>query len=575
MPLHVPLRPPTVRTTTAIVLVALFVALTGNQAFFAHVLTTYPPNRSSIAPLLALAIACLGVLVLLLAPFCVGRTTKPVLIAALLLSATAAHFMDHYGVVIDAAMLENVAQTHPAEAFELLGGHLLAYLTLLGILPAILIGWLRLAPAPIPRQLAARALLVLAATGAIGTAIWSQGAFFASLAREHKSLRQYVNPTFPLYSFGKFAKRRLTPAGSHALTAIGEDARVPQGDRDRELVVLVVGETVRADHLSLNGYSRQTNPELAKLGVISFTDVRSCGTATAISVPCMFSVEGEAAFDADRAGQEENLLDVLRHAGTHILWIDNNSDSKGVATRVEYRDYKDRRLNPYCDEECRDEGMLAGLQTYIDAQADGDILIVLHQQGNHGPAYYKRYPSSYERFRPTCRNIDLQSCTPDEVTNAYDNALLYTDHFLAQVIGLLARNDARFETALLYLSDHGESLGEHGIYLHGLPNSVAPDAQRHVPALLWLGAAMDDIDRTKLLGQRANHYTHDNLFHTVLGLFEITSSIYRPELDILRTSRIPEAATGTPVDQRAPAHSAAAVPRETTGRGASPPTASH
>ena len=216
-----------------------------------------------------------------------------------------------------------------------------------------------------------------------------------------------------------------------------------------------------------------------------------------------------------------------------ILWRDNNSDSKGVAVRGAYEDFRSPRVNPVCDEvECRDEGMLHGLQAYIDQQK-GDILIVLHQMGNHGPAYYKRYPKAFEHFTPVCKTNDLGSCSSEEINNAYDNVIRYTDYFLAKVIELLKQNDHRFETAMLYVSDHGESLGEYGVYLHGMPYALAPDAQKHVPAIMWIGQHMKrDLRLDNMDERRLRRWSHDNIFSTLLGLFEIESEVYDPSKDL-------------------------------------------
>jgi lipid A ethanolaminephosphotransferase len=181
--------------------------------------------------------------------------------------------------------------------------------------------------------------------------------------------------------------------------------------------------------------------------------------------------------------------------------------------------------------------MLAGLQQFIDGQ-QGDLLIVLHQMGNHGPAYYKRYPPEFKAFAPVCGDSQLENCSTEEINNAYDNAILYTDYFLDQVIQLLKNNDRRFNTSLIYLSDHGESLGEGGLYLHGLPYLIAPDAQKHVAALMWFGQkAAQEIDTAALAQTAAGQFSHDNLFHTLLGLFKIHTSIYLEEKDILAEAR--------------------------------------
>jgi len=355
--------------------------------------------------------------------------------------------------------------------------------------------------------------------------------YYVSFFRENESLRYYANPAYALYSAGKYLRKTFAVAQT-ALRPIGTDAHMAATATERDLVVLVVGESARSDRFALNGYHLPTNPLLSQEEVISFSQMYSCGTSTAFSVPCMFSVYPREQFNEQKGKNTENLLDVLRRAGVHVLWRDNNSNSMDVAGRVSYQDYQQPKNNPICDVECRDEGMLVGLQEYINAQQQGDILIVLHQMGNHGPAYYKRYPAEFERFTPACSTNQLNQCTTEEVGNAYDNAILYTDAFLAKVIALSKANDQRFRTAMVYVSDHGESLGEYGIYLHGLPYAIAPDNQKHIASVFWFGNQFQ-IDRQMLREKAGRRFSHDNFFHTVLGLFEIETSVYDKQLDIL------------------------------------------
>lgn len=536
-----PLRfhPEGVTGNTLILLVALFLAVFGNQAFFANALKTYPLATGNVFALLSLAVMLFAATVLLLALLCFGRTAKPVLIGFLLLSALAAYFMDSFGIVIDDAMLQNVLQTDVAEARDLLNLKLLAYLGVLGIAPAIAIGKMPLRWRGWRVEVLARFKLLAITLLAMVVIVLAFGSFYASFVREHKPLRTYANPTYYLYSVVKYVNSLLACDTDKTLAAVGTDAHIPAYDDDRELIVLVVGETARADRFSLNGYGRDTNPLLRERAAVSFDNFRSCGTSTAVSVPCMFSLAGMDRFDGKQAAVQENLLDVLQHAGVNVLWLDNNSDSKGVALRVPYRNYKSPDVNPVCDAECRDEGMLAPLQAYIDAHPHGDIFIVLHQMGNHGPAYFKRYPPAFEKFTPACQSADLSQCSQAEIDNAYDNAILYTDYFLAKAIDLLKQNDEKFETALFYVSDHGESLGEAGTYLHGLPRAIAPDVQVHVPAVMWLGRGFGKLDRDALRAKRTERFTHDNLFHTILGFMEIETAVYRSTLDILDGCRKP------------------------------------
>ena len=527
-------------SNTLIALVAVFLVASGNLSFFGKVLTAYPLATGNALALASLAAMLVGSTLLLLALTCFGRTTKPVLIGILLLASLAAHFMDSYGVVINDDMLQNAAQTNLAEAGDLLNFRLLGYFVMLGVLPAIAIARLPLRWRGIRVEAIARGKLLAAVVLLMVGTVLAFGGFYASFLREHKSLRSYANPGYFIYSAIKYSTGSLAVKSRQVLTSIGADAQIPASDVERELFILVIGETARADRFSLNGYIRDTNPQLRQANAISFSNFRACGTSTATSVPCMFSLLGMDKFDTKKGAAQENLLDVLTHAGVNVLWLDNNSDSKDVALRVPYQSYKSPEVNPLCDPECRDVGMLSALQKHIDAQPRGDIFIVLHQMGNHGPAYFKRYPPEFEKFKPACRSADLGQCSREEIGNAYDNAILYTDFFLGKVIELLKMNDNKFETALLYVSDHGESLGENGVYLHGLPPAIAPDAQLHVPAILWLGSGFKDVDFSALRRKSGTRFTHDNIAHTVLGAMEIGTSVYRPELDMLDGCRKPE-----------------------------------
>ena len=516
-----------------LLLASLLLAAGGNASFITQVLHAFPPSGSSLPALLSLAVVFLAFNVVLFGGFAFGRMTKPVLIVALLTASVTAYFMDSFGAVIGEDMLRNAVQTDAGEAFDLLTFKLLAYFVLLGVLPSVLVWRAPLAWRGWRRELFGRVKLLALCLLAIALMVMAFGGFYASFIRAHKPLRSYANPAYPLLTMLKFAGKANQATAGMKVAIVAPDAHISGDDRHRELILLVIGETARADRFSINGYARDTTPRLREANAISLPDFRSCGTSTAVSVPCMFSPRGMARFDPKQAAEEENLLDVLQRAGVNVLWLDNNSDSKGTALRVPYRDYKSPGTNTICDTECRDEGMLVPLQDYIDSHPAGDIVVVLHQMGNHGPAYYKRYPPAFEQYQPACKSKDLSLCSREEIGNAYDNAILYTDHFLGKAIELLKRNDAKFETALFYLSDHGESLGEGGLYLHGLPRPLAPDSQVHVPAILWFGSSFDGLDREALMRKRRQRFTHDHLFHTVLGFLEVRTSSYKPELDIL------------------------------------------
>jgi lipid A ethanolaminephosphotransferase len=514
-----------------ILLSAAFLILFDNLSFFIKFTDDYPVTPTNLIYLCSVCVVLASLLILLFTLFSSRYTTKPILILILFLSSIASYFMNNYSIVIDSSMIQNIVQTNVQESMELFSFKLILYLLFLGVLPSIFIYKVDLKYGSFRKELLAKLKIIGISFIIIIFVLLTFSKFYASFFREHKPLKYYINPTGYLLAVGKYLKHNYG-TGQAVLKPIGTDATIEPTDADRELIILVVGEAVRADHLTLNGYPRQTTPLLLKEDIITLPEMYSCGTSTAVSVPCMFSIFTRDDYSDNNMKSQENLLDVLHHAGVNILWRDNNSDSKGTALRVPYEDYKSPNRNPICDIECRDEGMLVGLQEHIDRIKYGDILIVLHQMGNHGPAYFKRYPKEFEKFTPVCKTNQLEECSREEIGNAYDNAVLYTDYFLSKVISLLKQNEKSFESAMVYISDHGQSLGENNLYLHGLPYFMAPDSQKHVGAVMWFGNSFK-IDKKALKEKSTETFSQDYLFHTILGLLEVDTSIYDKTLDIL------------------------------------------
>jgi lipid A ethanolaminephosphotransferase len=519
-------------TNALIVAVAGYVALFANTAFFSSAFNIYSGGAEETLFAISLLPFLAAVFIAILSALCHRAAAKPVLVTFLLLSSVIAFFMDRYGVVTDDEMLVNVLETDTREAGDLISFVLVLYVLVLGVVPSLFVYRAELYLPRFKAALISRLKLVFASVAMMVAVFFLFSGHYISMFREHKEIWYRANPIHAVYSAGKLMHDSVKFASLPHL-AVGAHARIPEWDTHRELVVMVVGETARADHFSLNGYARETNPRLQNEAVINFPDFWSCGTSTAQSVPCIFSHYSRAEFDLEKANAADNALDILKRAGVSILWRDNNSSSKHVADRVQYEVYLINKTNSVCDVECRDEGMLSGLQDYIDGHPVGDLLIVLHQMGNHGPAYYKRYPPAFEKFTPVCKANDLGACSQEEIVNAYDNAILYTDFFLSKVIELLKQNDDEFETAMLYVSDHGESLGENGLYLHGLPYFLAPDTQKHVPFLMWFGRNFDPRSISSIQAKRVEELSHDNIFSTLLGLFELQTSAYDSKMDIL------------------------------------------
>lgn len=518
-----------------ILLTAAWLTTLANASYFRQVLSLYPINVENLGFIISIVVLQFGLVTLILSLLSTKYLFKPWVLLMTVSAASAAYFMDSFGIVIDKDMIRNILQTNTQEALDLISFKLFIYLAMLGLLPVVLLTIAPTKTRPFWQETLSRIKLISFSIALILLCIMIFYKPYASFFREHKSVRFYSNPVYPLYSSTKYL---LDMFKSHntELKKIGQSAHIPPYDLDRELIIFVIGETVRADHFSLNGYSRNTNPMLAQESLFNFSSMTSCATSTALSVPCIFSLLPKKDFSTSAASETENLLDVLKHAGVNVLWRDNNSSSKGVADRVEYQNFRDPSLNSICDIECRDEGMLIGLTEYINAHPSGDILIVLHQMGNHGPAYYKRYPLIFETFTPACKTAQLEDCSDQEIINAYDNAVLYTDHFLSKAINFLNEKSDQFETGLIYASDHGESLGEKGIYLHGLPDLLAPPEQTNVASFLWLGESYEHANRQLVSKKSSLQLSHDNLFHTLLGLFEIDTVEYQSNLDILSDS---------------------------------------
>ncbi|WP_240674257.1 phosphoethanolamine transferase [Crenobacter cavernae] len=471
--------------------------------------------------------------------------TKPIAVILLVLSASLAYFMHKYGVMIDVDMIRNVAETDPAEATELFDAQMLAYIVGLGGLPAALVCWVRIDYGNSWwKGLLLRGGALALSAALAGGLVMSFYQDIASIARNNRQLRFLLVPSNVLqagYSYAKSATGK-----PRVIKPIGEDAHRDPAEAARPkkaLTVIVVGETARAANFSLNGYARETNPLLKKQdGLINFPDAYSCGTETAVSVPCMFSGLGRENYSDEKGKSQQGLLDVLKRAGVEVLWRDNNSGCKGACDRVAYEsadDYRGKLPESCRDDECYDEAMLYRLQDYVD-QLKGDAVIVLHQKGSHGPAYYLRYPPRFDAFQPTCRTNQLQKCSREEITNVYDNTILYTDYFLSQTIAFLRKNGGRFDTSMIYLSDHGESLGENNMYLHATPYLFAPDVQKHIPMMVWLSDGYQKdfgVSHACLKARAAQPHSQDNLFHSVLGIMNVKTRLYQPELDLFRPCR--------------------------------------
>ncbi|MGX1184325.1 lipid A ethanolaminephosphotransferase [Pseudomonas sp. F-14 TE3623] len=514
-----------------------------NSVLWQHLFVITAADGQGIAMRVAFGAMILAVFNIVLTLLAFRPVMKPVLTLIFLVSAGVVYFMSQYGVLIDAGMFRNFAETNATEVRDLLSVKLFIYIVFLGILPSWLLWKTPINYRRWHRELLSKVLVTVASITVIGGVALVNYQGLSSLFRNHHELRLMVVPSNYIGASLGYLREQVVSA-QQPFVKLGEDAEknpVWQTHGRKSLTVLVVGESARAENFGILGYDRDTTPQLDKeTGLIAFTDVHSCGTETAVSVPCMFSNMGRKDYNASKAKNEEGLLDVLKHAGLEVIWRDNQSGCKGTCDRVTVDDVSNLKDPALCaNSECRDEILLQGLQHFIDT-LDKDTVLVLHQMGSHGPEYFKRYPKEYEHFTPVCESNALNNCSRESIVNGYDNTLVYTDHVLSTLIDLLRSNQDKVDTAMLYLSDHGESLGEYNLFLHGTPYMLAPEQQKHVAMLAWFSDSYQksfSVDTHCLQLSREKPLSQDNLFHSMLGLLEVNSKVYDPGLDMFAGCR--------------------------------------
>lgn len=527
------------RSTTLIALVSLYFTLILNYAFYAKVLTIHPfTGAAEDYFLLTVPFFVFFVLNAVFQLLALPILHKLIIPALLIISAAIGYSEIFLDVYFTTDMLENVLQTNFAESSRTITLPYLLWILGFGVLPAILYLLVKINYHRWYKELAYRVgMIVLSAVVILGIA---KGFYqdYAGFVRNNKSVPALIVPSnFISASVNEIKRIRQA---NMPYTQLGLDAAQEKPDDYRHLTVLVVGETTRAQNWGLNGYQPQTTPLLAARGdqVINFKNVTSCGTATAVSVPCMFSGMGRDHYDSVKASHQDNILDVLQRAGVDVIWLDNDSGCKGVCDRVQSKDITALNDPNYCkDGECLDNVLLQHVEEVI-RNMKKDTVLVLHTIGSHGPTYYERYTPEYHRFTPTCDTNEIQKCTNEQLVNTYNNGILYIDQFLDKVIKKVDAHP-ELEAAVYYLSDHGESLGENGVYLHGTPYAIAPDQQTHVPMIMWFSERFRENEHIDFDCLRKNaaekSYSQDNLYSTLFGLMDMnpSTSVYQKNLDII------------------------------------------
>jgi len=465
---------------------------------------------------------------------------KPLSILLVLISSMITYAMYSYGTLFDYSMMQNVFETNYGEASAYLNLSAAGSFLLLGVLPAALIARTKIVYKDPLKELLHKGGAVLASIAVIGVVAVLYFKDYSAFGRNNSYLNKMIIPVEYVAATVKYINRNVL-AEPLKYESLGEDAQLVASAKPR-LTVLILGETARAQSFQLNGYPRATNPYTSQLGIVAVQGVTSCGTATALSVPCMFARMDQQSFDGRKARFQDGLMDVFVHADINTLWLDDDGGCKGVCDRVETWNYVQGYDSEYCTSEfCDDHILLRELDKAIASRGAGDVLIALHTNGSHGPTYFERYDDKFRAFTPDCQRSDIQNCTTEEIINTYDNTIVHTDNLIAETIKKVRDHYPQYASRVVYISDHGESLGENGVYLHGMPYTIAPEQQTQVPWLLWFS----DVAQKELaidvscLQARAEQggYSHDNLFDTMLSITGVETSIYQPDLDLLSGCR--------------------------------------
>lgn len=473
---------------------------------------------------------------------------KVALSILIIAGAITGHFAYRYGTIFDYDMMINLLQTHTGEAKSYISFESIFNAVVFGVIPALILWIVKIRwPKTILRAFLGRVLIfavALLTIVGIGSAYYQN---YASIGRNNPILRKEISP----YNFVWFGYKALKDTyfpTKVEFKKLAGDSIIDNPEERPEIFVVVLGETARAQNFKHNGYERNTTPFTENLdNFTKFSPVQSCGTATAVSVPCMFSNMKRTNYDETKAKNSSSLVDVVKYAGYDVAWYDNDGGCKGVCDRIPNEDLlpSDPEFKGLCSSDsCYDEVLLKRLHTRVAKAAKNkkSTVIFLHLIGSHGPTYFQRLPDDKKVFKPSCERSDIENCSVEQIVNSYDNTLYYTDYILSKVVDELKPYEKDFGTAMFYISDHGESLGENGLFLHGSPYAIAPDYQKEVPMMTWFANSFVEDHHMDLncLNNKAmsQRFSQDNFFHSLLGILDVNTSFYNEKLDLFSKCRV-------------------------------------
>ncbi|MFM2477915.1 phosphoethanolamine transferase [Celerinatantimonas sp. MCCC 1A17872] len=472
--------------------------------------------------------------------------TKPLFIVLVILSSFLSYAEYNYGVIFDRSMIRNLFETNSSEATSYFSSYVLLWVIILGVIPAVIIALIHIKHESILKFSLKKLLSMILSVVGILLIAYFYYQDYSSVIRNHKVLEKRVVPSAFLHNSYRYLRDAYF-SEPIAYRKLGEDAHQSQqallaATEKPTIFVFLVGETARAQNYSFNGYARQTTPYTQNLkNRVVFKDFASCGTSTAVSVPCMFSQMNRTNFDRDHADRQDNALDILSRAKVDILWKDNDGGDKRVAQRVKLEELNTDVSLPHCNGHvCNDLALIEHLKDDIQSM-HGNRMILLHMIGSHGPTYFWRYPKAFAFYKPNCNQADIENCSVKEITNTYDNSLRFSDFVLKQTIDQLSALSSDYNVAVMYMSDHGESLGESGLFLHGTSYQFAPDFQKRVPMIMWfsdgfMSAKHLDLSCMRKQGSRGG-FSQDYIFDSLLGIMDVKSKVYRPKQDLFAACR--------------------------------------
>lgn len=463
------------------------------------------------------------------------KSYKFILSFIILANSVVFHFMITYGIAFDANMLINTTETNYNEAIEFINLKFILFVIILGILPAIFV--YKKINIEFPHYWKNK--IILSITPLLLIFLMTLPCHLSErtldFVRENQRITSYIIPINYIEASFEFCFLKIKSyINSLNLISISDDATIEEKNYNKNdkknLIVFVMGESARAKNFSLNGYKRNTNEFLNnyKDDIISFKNFESCGTFTALSLTCTFSHLPRKEFDYAKSFKYESLIDIFDKVGFDVSWRSNNGKCKGLCDRVKNSLVKSFGNNVY------DDLLLKAFDMDLNRLTEKNNLIILHGRGSHGPLYYKRYPKEFEIYKPAC-NDELDECQVEEIVNAYDNSIYYTSYILKEIIDRLTKLDDEYNTMLIFMSDHGQSLGENGIFMHSAPFDTAPIDQKNPAFFIWLNdnfANTFNINKQCLISKINSNLSQDNIFHSMLGLFKIHSKYYNKNLDI-------------------------------------------